>query len=111
MSNQGALALRVLFLKRGYFWVAQCLEYDIVAQGKTQKEAQEAFERVFVSNIIINLEAGIVALSQFKKAPQEFFDMFEQSEQLMPGKNIFDNFTDLPTKMPSYQIPERRICG
>lgn len=113
MSKQEPLALRVLFFKRTYFWVAQCLEYDIVAQGKTIKEAQESFERVFVSNICINLENGIVPLSQFKKAPEKFFDIFKQSERLALGNNIFDNFTNLPShfQAPAYQIPERRVYG
>lgn len=113
MSEQTAMSLRVLFLKRSYFWVAQCLEYDIVAQGKTLTDAQEAFERVFVSNIIVNLEAGVVPLSQFREAPREFFDLYERSQQLVPGNNIFNNFTDLPTNLqiPAYQIPERRVCG
>lgn len=39
--------LRVLFIKGNGDtdnWVAQCLEYDIAAQGKTIREAKKMFE-------------------------------------------------------------------
>lgn len=39
--------LRVLFIKGNGDtdnWVTQCLEYDIVAQGKTIREAKKMFE-------------------------------------------------------------------
>ena len=38
--------LDVLLIYEGNSWAAQCLQYDIVAQGDTVKDAQRAFEYV-----------------------------------------------------------------
>lgn len=76
MKKTDGLSIRAVFYKTSSCWVAQCLEYDIVAQGRTLFDAQESFKRAFLTNIIVNVKNGIKPLSQFKKAPKRFFDMF-----------------------------------
>ncbi len=111
--NNKIIKIRVLFFKDGQNWVAQGLEYDMVAQGRTIKETQNMFERVFVGNIIINIENGIEPLSQFKPAPKYFFNMFERAEQLAKknNKGLIDSFKKfLPSIcVPEFQLNDRRI--
>lgn len=40
------------------FWVAQCLDYDLVAQGETVEKAQQSFVRVLRSHVYLALENG-----------------------------------------------------
>jgi hypothetical protein len=50
------LTLSVVFIKdQCATWVAQCLEFDIAAQGKTIKDAQRAFERTFLGQVMLDL--------------------------------------------------------
>ena len=51
--------LNVLILQEEGWWVAQCLEYDIVAQAKTKELAQSEFLNVFCGRIEIAQELGI----------------------------------------------------
>ena len=37
-------------------WVAQCLDYDLVAQGETPEAAQASFQRIMLSHVAISLQ-------------------------------------------------------
>ena len=50
--------LTILFLQDHGYWVAQCLEYDITAQGKTIDAAKLAFERTFVGQVLVDTQKG-----------------------------------------------------
>lgn len=107
------IQLKVLFFKDGQSWIAQGLEYDMVAQGRTIQEAQKSFERVFVTNIVVNIKNKIKPLSQFKKAPKIFFKMFENAEQLVQkeNENLINNLKNIPSTVciPEYQLNDRRV--
>lgn len=115
MSANKSIFVRVLlFLDEGKTWIAQGLEYDIAAQGKTLKEAQEAFNRMFITKIILDLNNGVDPLSQLSEAPEEYQQMFnETEEQLMPRKEIdfLPQFKDIGMliDMPPYHIADRRV--
>ena len=77
------LALSVLFIKdQCSAWVAQCLQFDIAAQGRSLKDAQKAFERVIHGQIMLDLHQGRQPLAGIKQAPREYWSMFEESERL-----------------------------
>jgi hypothetical protein len=64
------LRLNVLVLKepagdKTYF-VAQCLEYDIVAQAEMLSDLRNAFIKTFATNIVLALKHGIEPLSNLK---------------------------------------------
>ncbi len=73
-QNQNIDASVVLFEDRGD-WIAHCLEYDIVAQGKTVELAKEAFKKIFVCQIILDKMNGNAPFSDWAKAPKEIWDM------------------------------------
>jgi hypothetical protein len=39
-------------------WVAQCLDYDLIAQGATPEQAQQSFMRVLRSHVCLALANG-----------------------------------------------------
>lgn len=81
--------LNVLFINDGNGYTAQCLQYDIAAQGSSIKEAQCAFEYV------ITAEVGYLAetdrtLEELPAAPKYFWDLYEDASVLapIPGKPL-----------------------
>lgn len=53
--------LYVLLLQEGDYWVAQCLQHDVAAQGRTPEEARLAFLRTLVGQIQLGLLASTPA--------------------------------------------------
>lgn len=74
--------LRVLFVKTGEVWAAQCIDYDIAAQGDSVREAKRAFEKAIIGQILFDVKRGLQPLSQFKPAPEGYRRKFEEAEQL-----------------------------
>jgi hypothetical protein len=75
--------LHVLFINDGNAYTAQCLQYDIAAQGKSIKDARKAFEYALISEI------GYLALTERKlkdlpAAPQYYWKIFEEASVLAP---------------------------
>ncbi len=86
------LVVNVLFLKSGNWCVAQCLEYDIAAQGKTFEQTFKAFQETFITQILACTEIGEDPYSEetISKAPHEYFTLWEgrcrQFESMPPVK-------------------------
>jgi len=80
------LTLSVLFLQdvtnHGIYWIAQCLEYDIVAQGKSLTDARKALERTVVGQLFIDQRMGKQPFEGIGQAPAWYFKKFETAERL-----------------------------
>ena len=70
-------------------WVAQCLEYDIAAQGDTISEAMASFRRTFLGQVRVDVAHGRKPLEGIQKAPAEYWAEFSRAEQLMPNTTPF----------------------
>jgi hypothetical protein len=58
-------------------WIAQGLEYDIVAHGSSSDEASKNFNKKFGAELAISMEVGDPSpLSGVPRAPQEFWDRY-----------------------------------
>lgn len=84
--------VRVIAFKDGDTWVAQCLEYDIGAQGT---DLDDVYGRLMVA-IQIDRETSIAIhgkpFAGIEKAPQFFFDRWEQrSQKLAPTMTQIDH--------------------
>jgi hypothetical protein len=80
--------LRVLLLNERGAWVAQCLEYDIAAQGKSIKDAISSFAEVLGGQITLDLKANREPLSGKKEAPSWYWRAFAEAEQLARPINL-----------------------
>ena len=95
--------LQILLCKEGsegiWKWVAQCLQYDIAAQGNTIAEAMVSFERTFCGQIVVDLAVGRKPLEGIPEAPRAYWDEFQSAEKLAD--------TDRPMHMwpPPESIP------
>jgi hypothetical protein len=84
--------IRVVAFKDGDAWVAQCLEYDIGAQGT---DLDDVFGRLLIA-VQIDRETSVsihgAPFAGINKAPQYFFDKWDQSsKQLAPTVKIIDH--------------------
>ena len=79
MSSNQIETLRVLCYEGESCWIAQLLEYDIVAQSKTQDDLQEAIEHAILSHIVVSLENKQVPFENINPAPKKYWDMYKKS--------------------------------
>ena len=93
----------ILFIKEFFEdqsgWVAQCLEYDIAAQGKTIKEAKIAFERTFVGQVVTDIFHQKKPLEGIPKAPSEYWVEFRRGDQLADNSRAFFLPESLPPEL------------
>jgi hypothetical protein len=82
MEQPIVFSISVLLRQEGYGWAAQCLEYDIAAQGATIAEAKAAIEKVFVGQVVVDLSHGVAPLSGIASAPIEYWQQFKEAERL-----------------------------
>ena len=75
MSDKIRLDFQVLIYREAPFWIAHCLETDLVAEGKTVAEAVDNL--IAISNVQIQaaLDEGDLA-SVFSPAPAEVWRMY-----------------------------------
>ena len=101
MREKGTITMRVLFLSEGKTWVAQCIEYDIAAQGHTFEEVQKNFERTFVGHILLDLSRGKEPLEDIPPAPDFYRERFERA-----GKFRHEEKAGLSSFIPPVHIIE-----
>lgn len=72
-------SVSVLLHRDGWAWVAQCLEFDIAAQGDTVAEVKIRFASTFGAQLAWNLHDGTEPFAGLKQAPQRYFDGLEET--------------------------------
>jgi hypothetical protein len=89
MAQNQRFSISILLRPEGEGWAAQCLEYDIAAQGQTIQEAKYAIEKAFVGQVIVDLSTRNVPLADIPAAPAEYWKAFEGGERLADRKSFF----------------------
>lgn len=92
---------RVLIFRDGSHnqWAAQCLEYDIAAQGESLEDVMNRFERTFVGNIVLALESDEEPLATFLPAPQKYVDRWNKAIALQQPVSVTIPSDRLPTNV------------
>ena len=107
MGQHQSFSISILLRPEGKGWAAQCLEYDIAAQGHTIPEAKYAIEKAFVGQVIVDLTNDCQPLADVPQAPEEYWKAFEQGERLADRKSFF-----IPTPfMFRAAVEEMRIAA
>jgi hypothetical protein len=75
---QPFLYVSVLFIHREGFWVAQSLERDLAAQGRTLDEAKHALEQTLVGQILFDKRQGREPLVHVPRAPDRYWEAFRR---------------------------------
>lgn len=74
--------IRVLIFKDGDYLVAQCLEHDVAAQGKSMKELMDSFCYSFFGHVQLAEEFGEVPLADLGEAPPVYWRMYDEAIKL-----------------------------
>ena len=103
--------LRVLLIEEdnGY-WSAQCLDYDIVAQGRTLTQLRYEFEKTFIGYLALSEAEDEDLLEKIGPAPREFWELYEQSDMnLSVEKALVDRVPPMkrPVPKPHFRVAER----
>lgn len=75
--------LDILFIKDDGQWVAQCLQYDIAAQGDTIPDAKSALEYAIATELSFLFETNR-AIDELPSAPKCYWDKYENGSELQP---------------------------
>ena len=91
-------------------WVAQCLEYDIAAQGQSLSEVKSRFERTIMGNIVLSLEHDEFPFANLLPAPEQYYRLWETASPLqdtlpmnLPSNRVPVNARDFPSRVPRGQ--------
>ena len=87
-----SLRVSVIIISEGGAYTAQCLQYDIAAQGETISKVKDRFARTFSAHIAIDRERGIEPLSGIPESPQEYWELWNSAHPLLGT---------LPIRVPS----------
>lgn len=61
-------------------WIAQCLEKDCCAQGKTREQAIERLEQTLGDNASVCVQRGLAPLSNLDAAPEFYWNHGDRVE-------------------------------
>lgn len=95
MMQEKTLEIRVLVLREGDSYVAQCLEFDIAAQGKTIPEVNRAFELTLKGQVALDLQKGKRPFEGIPRAPERYWEIFEKALKIEDKEPI-----SLPSEVP-----------
>lgn len=88
MGTTTTEALRVVAFREGETWVAQCLEYDIQAQGSSFQCANRRLRAAVASEAKYTSEEHGTPFEGIDPAPKMYVDLFESAEQPMHAENV-----------------------
>jgi hypothetical protein len=105
---------RVLLRKEGRQWVAQCLEKDIAAQGRTVRDAMTSFLNTLLGQLAVDLAHKQVPFEGLAAAPDYYEEMWSEGARLERPPVVIPD--DLRAKLPpafmaDALISEMRVGG
>jgi len=83
---QGVLS--VLLIREQHHWIAQCVERDLVAQGRTLDDALESFGHVLTTQLMLDARDGRAPLADVPAPPKEVERRFAGARKLMENRII-----------------------
>jgi hypothetical protein len=68
--------IRTVLFQEGGWWVAQCLDVDIAAQARTERDLYYELGRLLVGRILAGEKLGVDPFRSLPPAPKRYWDMF-----------------------------------
>lgn len=88
-------------------WIAQGIQYDIVAKAKRLIDIRKAFERQLIANLRINEKLGRSGFDGIPQAPDRFRRAFERAvEHMNPLIDNDRSGTALPMESIDIRLSE-----
>lgn len=77
---ENVIIINAIAFREGESWIAQGIEYDIVAQASDVISLPDAFGRAVMENILITDHLGRKPLEGIKSAPLHFHEMYKTAK-------------------------------
>ena len=74
--------MSILLSQESNVWVAQCLEYDVVAQGNSKGAALDSLEHTLIGQSILDIQQGKYPFEDISKAPKIYWDKFNANKTI-----------------------------
>lgn len=100
-SSAFEIKISAVIFPEGDRFIAQGLEYDICAFGRTVTEAQNRFLRSVISNAMVSMELAKECLEGAPAAPQKYWDMFRSSDVGLEKLDV----RHMPVRTPRMPAP------
>lgn len=78
--HRRSLSIRVVVMPSEGLWLAQGLEYDLAAQGRSHEQAVESFTRILKARLRADIARHREPLEDLPEAPERFFQLWERME-------------------------------
>lgn len=88
----------VVFFEEEGWWIAQCLERNLVASARDPRELKRKLDAVIRVQIEADRSAGVEPFSQLPQAPRRFWQMFQSAQ---PWKLDNDD-VETPASTPAW---------
>ena len=83
--KQMRVPLRIVFYKDGEDWIAHCLEFDLMGDGPTKKDAVARMADAISSQVQSSVEFDNPS-NLFKPADAKYFVMFAEGQDVSGGE-------------------------
>jgi len=90
-ASQAEALLNVLEYKDEGYYIAHCLEFDIVAQGSTQEEARKMLAELIKEQIVFTTEKDIEEKALFHTAPEKYWHILHQVRTRRARKALLED--------------------
>jgi hypothetical protein len=101
-ENKINITVSAVAWQEGDQWIAQGIEYDIVAHAGDVSSLPKAFMQAVVENVVISVHLGREPLQGIKQAPEKFRELYEHAETSL-------DFVRAPDFVPEPAAPAVRI--
>jgi predicted RNase H-like HicB family nuclease len=103
------ISLRIVFYQEDGVWLAHCLEFDLLGDGESRREALESLVEAIHLQIEESLRSNNLA-NLFTPASGELFELFSAAEDSEPHAWFdFHSLSNAYIHIESAQI--REYCG
>jgi hypothetical protein len=92
----------IAFVTKDGTWIAQGVQYDIVARAKSPTALRDAFRRQISANIELNKKFGRSGLEGIPAAPEKFKRLFDEARERMSP-------TATPQESPKFSSENIRL--
>lgn len=88
VCSQAQGKLTCLEYRDGEYCIAHCLEFDIVAQGKTFEEARQSLASLIKEQFDFSFEKDIEEKTLFHPAPSKYWTILESLKTRIARRNL-----------------------
>jgi hypothetical protein len=114
VTSRDQFRVSVILYPEDGFWIAQGIEFDITARGRSPIEASERFSDKFAAEYVISIEVGdSEPLAGVGAAPQEFWTMYKNATMRVVVDETSFRLAGGPASQvrPEMRIADRRLAA